>query len=279
MISKVYLLMWTKNGESFLPRVLKRLDGVIPREHVNQKILVDDHSADDTIRIAKDFNWTVYNNPVSGISSGANEALRQIKTEFFISLEQDILLAKEWWDKIPPYMRNGKVVCAQGVRVATNKTLQNLDYYTLTRKDKSTGPSIDNNIFRTKIIRAIGGFPTECPTCTDTILFKKILNETPYKWIIDHHVVSLHLRESVSYYIKHAYELSLLCAHTPLCVKSESLTTMTRIFLSSPLRATVVTAKTSGPHIFWAYPLIRFMKLKGALDSRNKRAKNHVFRS
>lgn len=73
---KLDLVMWTKNGEKTLPLVLRQIDEVIPKENVNAKILVDDHSVDDTIKIAKDFNWQVYENPATGIPSGANEALR-----------------------------------------------------------------------------------------------------------------------------------------------------------------------------------------------------------
>jgi glycosyltransferase involved in cell wall biosynthesis len=82
---KFDLVMWTKNGEKLLSSVLDRIDSVIPYECVNQKILVDDHSNDRTVEIARDFNWTVYENPSTGISAGANEALRRVKSPLFIS--------------------------------------------------------------------------------------------------------------------------------------------------------------------------------------------------
>jgi glycosyltransferase involved in cell wall biosynthesis len=82
---KFDLVMWTKNGEKLLSSVLDRIDSIIPYECVNQKILVDDHSNDRTVEIARDFNWTVYENPSTGISAGANEALRRVKSPLFIS--------------------------------------------------------------------------------------------------------------------------------------------------------------------------------------------------
>jgi glycosyltransferase involved in cell wall biosynthesis len=78
---EVDLVMWTRNGAETLPKVLRRIDEVVPKEVVCHKILVDDHSVDDTTEIAKEFNWQVYPNPKTGISSGANEALRHIDTE------------------------------------------------------------------------------------------------------------------------------------------------------------------------------------------------------
>jgi len=50
---KVDLVMSTKNGEGSLPQVLKRIDEAFPYENINQKILVDDHSTDKTVFIAK----------------------------------------------------------------------------------------------------------------------------------------------------------------------------------------------------------------------------------
>ncbi len=53
MIGKVDLVMWAKNGASCLPEVLSRIDRVIPHENMCHKILVDDHSTDRTVEIAR----------------------------------------------------------------------------------------------------------------------------------------------------------------------------------------------------------------------------------
>ena len=39
-------------------------------------------------------------------------------SEFFISFEQDLLLARDWWDKIPSLLDNSKVAAASGMRFA-----------------------------------------------------------------------------------------------------------------------------------------------------------------
>jgi hypothetical protein len=78
LLGKVDLVMWTKNGTEYLPIVLKPIDEIIPHENVCHKILVDDNSSDNTAKIAKDFNWTVYQNPYGGIPIGADEALRHV---------------------------------------------------------------------------------------------------------------------------------------------------------------------------------------------------------
>jgi glycosyltransferase involved in cell wall biosynthesis len=82
-----------------LPKVLKRIDEVIPKNVVHRKILVDDHSIDKTVSIAKQFGWSVYLNPEGGTPSGVKEALEHVDCDFFVSVEQDVILAKNWWEK------------------------------------------------------------------------------------------------------------------------------------------------------------------------------------
>lgn len=272
VIKKVDLVMWTKNGERFLPQVLKRIDEVIPHEVIHKKILVDDHSVDKTIYIAKDFNWEAYLNPKSGIASGANEALRHVECEFFVSVEQDVVLAKNWWQKIPQYMENESIAVAQGIRLSVEPTLRKLDEYVYNRI-KGTNPlrfgvSMDNNIFRTKVIREIGGFPNICPVCTDTVLMKKIMLETPYRWVIDRTIISDHIRPSISYYLKHKYDLTTRCAHSKYCVPHGPHGQMLLLFLFSPVRAFHIAYKKECPKILWVYPMIRYQKLKGYIDRR-----------
>lgn len=257
MIDKIDVVMWTKNGERFLPKVLKRIDEVIPHESIDKKFLVDDHSVDRTIKIAKEFNWTVYTNPSTGIASGANEALRHVKSNFFISVEQDLLLAKDWWDKIPLYMKDEKVAVAQGVRLPTHKTLRKLAEYSeydffmepgpLSRKRrKKMGThgwvTLDNTIYRTDIIRKLGGFPISCPLYVDAYLHTTLW-KSGFKWVVDATVISEHIRPSLFYELLHGY--------TYMIKRERDLETnlldMLRILSFSPLRALHVVYRKRCP--------------------------------
>ena len=51
---KIDLIMWTYNSAKLLPTVLARINEVIPAEAVNKKIVSDDHSTDQTAKIARD---------------------------------------------------------------------------------------------------------------------------------------------------------------------------------------------------------------------------------
>jgi len=272
MIEKVDLVMWTKNGEKFLPKVFKRIDEVIPQKVINKKILVDDHSTDNTIEIAKNFKWDVYKNPSTGIPSGANEALRHVETEFFISIEQDILLAKDWWTKIPRHMEDAKVAVAQGIRLPTHPILRKLVEYSeydkaLARRNikeqTSIANSIDNNIYRTDIIKRLGGFPITCPLFTDGYLFDMV-ESSGFRWIVDSRVVSEHIRPGLLYELQHSYAYTIRRRRD----LETNLFNMLRILSFSPLRALHIVYKKRCPELFFFYPLFRLVMLKAFLDRK-----------
>lgn len=108
--------MWTKNGAKTLPLVLERISEVIPNRFINKRIIADDPSSDDTQEIARTFGWTIVPNEGSGISDGANTALRHVTSEFFISFEQDLLLAPSWWQKIPNHLSDQEFAIASVAR-------------------------------------------------------------------------------------------------------------------------------------------------------------------
>jgi glycosyltransferase involved in cell wall biosynthesis len=262
-IEKLDLVMWTKNSAKTLPYVLNRIDKVIPKKVINNKIIVDDHSTDKTVEIAKSFGWYVYNNPGTGIASGANEALKHVTTRFFASFEHDVLLSKDWWEKISRHMEDESVAVAQGVRLPTNLVLRKIEEYALRREEAYRLISLDNNIFCTEKIRQVGGFPSECPVCIDQNLRDNI-EKAGFKWIIDKSVVSDHLRQSVKEELNHHYQHSLRVRRE----LGESFFNLLRRFAFSPIRALHVVYEEKCPQIFIVYPYIRFIKLKAFLDRR-----------
>ncbi len=117
-VKKVDVVMWTFNSAKLLPIVLPRIEQVIPKEAIVNKIIIDDHSKDNTVEVAKSLGWTVYYNQSSGIKQAYLTALKYVTSDFLISVEHDVILTKEWWNKISPYLANSKIAVAQGVRAA-----------------------------------------------------------------------------------------------------------------------------------------------------------------
>ena len=96
--------------------------------------------------------------------------------------------------------------------------------------------------------------------------------ETPYKWIIDPDVVSLHVRNDLEALVEHSYKLGYMCARTRYCAKPESiaLTTLLRILLTSPFRAIQIALKQKCPDVIWVYPLVRLYQLNIDLSYRRR---------
>lgn len=286
---KVDLAMWTKNGENTLTKVLKRIDEVIPHEVVCHKILVDDHSTDRTTEIAKEFNWNVYPNPKTGIPSGANEALKHVDCEFFISFEQDLLLSLEWWEKIPHCMENPKVAIASGMRFASQpRGITKLQQYVakkyrgesvlspwLRSREMSAftlGKTLDNTIYRTQVLRSIGGFPKMRTNAgVDTVLAYKI-KDAGYMWVVDYNVQSVHLRKGLMEELHHQYSYGTQLREIWRQIEKQSTAkppinrfgVMSRLFYS-PFSGIFVAFKTKEPSIVYIHPLVRFYYAKGLL--------------
>src|SRR5208283_6025224 len=189
--------MWTLNGEKTLPYVLDQINKVIPMEVVNQKLIVDDGSKDNTVAIAKKYGWNVIKNEGRGISNGANTALKHVQTNYFCSFEQDVILSPDWWGKVSALIVNKVGVgAACGLRFLPRSDFcYSVEPYQATRKDVdfygSFGKTLDNTIWRTEALRLIGGFPKVNFAGIDTLVFH-LLESKGYKWIADYDVKRLH---------------------------------------------------------------------------------------
>ena len=268
--------MWVKNGEFSLPAVLRRIDEVIPRENVASKIMVDDQSTDQTIKIAKNFNWKIYQNPEGGVSSGANEALRRVRSERFVSVEQDLVLAREWWERIPPLLEGERVVAASGVRVPNKpEALRQISEYTNERVLRQTltdpgfryGKTLDNTIYKSELLRKIGGFPTlRINAGVDGALVKRV-NDAGCLWKVDFSVNSTHLRRGLVDELQHGYwygtESTLLSR-----VLEEEGNVLSSTFtkaLYSPMRGFEIALQKRCWQVAFVYPLIRVATFLGVL--------------
>jgi glycosyltransferase involved in cell wall biosynthesis len=291
MIGKVDLIMWTKNGAQTLPRVLKRINEVIPQEFVNKKIIVDDASNDSTPNIASSSGWSVIPNKGHGISDGANTGLEEVSSDFFVSFEQDLLLATDWWQQIPPLLENPTVAAASGMRFADKplgvKKMQeyvarkyrgeeNLASW-LKSRDMSAftlGKTLDNTIYKTKIIRALGGFPKlRINAGVDTTLAYKI-DHYGYKWIVDYNMQSIHLRKGLRQELNHQYwyGTQLHEIWRKIGTETNKPPPVTKIgvirrFYLSPFTGLFMAFQTKEPTILYIHPLIRFYYMKGLLQT------------
>jgi len=293
MFGKVDLVMWTKNGAETLPLVLRRLSESIPAASINNRIIVDDHSTDGTRDIAKSFGWRVIPSEGTGISDGANTALKNVETDYFVSVEQDLMLAKNWWDKIPLYLTELKTAVASGIRfVVEPKGLRKLEQQmakkclgeekfllspqNAQREVFTFGKTLDNTIYKTKIIRALGGFPrTISGAGVDTILIYK-LQRAGFYWAVDYDVQSVHLRNSLRNELRHRYWYGTVVREVWSRLKQEfdvQVTAESNLLyrlLISPASGLINALKTKEPTVIYIYPLLRLYYIRGLLAASRK---------
>ncbi|NLE05275.1 MAG: glycosyltransferase family 2 protein [Crenarchaeota archaeon] len=276
MIHSVDLVMWTKNGATTLPEVLGSIDQVVPKEVIHKRVIVDDNSTDNTREIAKKFGWTVVFNDGNGISDGANTALKHVESDFFISFEQDLVLAQDWWQKIPKYLSNPKTAVASGIRLPNQPSVvKAIQEYSMERNRQDInetaaflyGKTLDNTIYKTSVIKKIGGFPKITISAgVDNMLAKKI-SAANFEWKVDYNVCSIHLRKNLRQELAHNYWYGVCFSALSPMVFNQNVKISPiafRVFLS-PIRALEIAVKKCAPQAIYAYPLMRFMMLKGIL--------------
>jgi glycosyltransferase involved in cell wall biosynthesis len=269
---KIDLTIWTLNSAKTLPFTLMSIEKAIPRERVNQKLMVDGHSTDETQNIGKQFGWKVIDAEKVGIPHQANQALEMVNTEVFASFEHDIILNRNWFQAIMRHLLSDpQVAVAQGVRLATNPVFKKIEEFCLERNIRYS--SIDNNLYRTELIRSIGGFDFRFPISCDRNLQDRV-RKAGYKWIIDKTVVSDHIRGDVLESANHVYELSKFVDH-PDC---PSMSSVLSKFMFSPIRGVEISIKKECPQALVVYPYWRFMLLKSSLKMLQNRSKPEVMR-
>jgi hypothetical protein len=277
---KVDLCTWTKNGAKTLVPVLERIERVIPFEEVGEKIAVDDSSVDSTVKILKEFNWEVYPNREGFINGGTKEALRHVKAEFFVSVEQDVLLCPEWWDIVPKNMNDEAVAVAQGVEISTNRAegaLQKLAIEKLRRarleERSKMWYSIGNNVYRSNVIKSLGFIDD---TVRMESFYRKIVSHS-FKWITDVNAVSTHIHGNLFNTVSHAARLYSLSREKSFLDNMSTYRYLGGLAFS-PLKGLRLAFEAKEPTVQLFY-VLRSLALTSTFFQRRQRRLDHVRRT
>jgi glycosyltransferase involved in cell wall biosynthesis len=273
--------MWTKNGADTLPAVLKRIDEVIPAKSINKRVIVDDRSTDNTAEIARQFGWAIVPNDGKGISDGANTALQNVESPFFVSFEQDLVLARDWWQKIPRLFADRQVVVASGIRVSNHpRVVKEIQEYSMELYEKRAkteesflyGKTLDNTLYRTDALRLLGGFPKlKISAGVDNVLAQKIQLHG-LKWAVDYSVRSVHLREGLKQELEHYYWYGtcMVSLDPVLFGRNVNLRRFALRWFLSPLRGLDIALRKKSAEALYVYPLMRLATLRGIADGLRK---------
>ncbi len=279
--------MWTKNGADTLPAVLKRIGEVVPAESTNKRIVVDDHSTDDTPGIARQLDWTVVRNEGEGISDGANTALRHVESPFFISFEQDLLLAHDWWQKVPRLLEDSQAAVASGIRISNQpRVVKEIQEYSMALYEKRAkteesflyGKTLDNTIYRTEVLKSLGGFPKlKISAGVDNVLAQRIQMHG-LKWVVDYSVKSVHLRAGLKQELDHYYWYgTCMVSLDPLLFgRNVNLRRFALRWFLSPMRGLDIALRKKSAEALYVYPLMRLATMRGIADGLRKSGAHRV---
>ena len=241
---KIDLVMWTYNSAKLLPTVLRRINEVIPADAVNRRIISDDHSTDETAKIAKELGWEVHVNKGRGMQDNKRNAISLVTTPVFAGFEHDVLLNRSWWCRASETIRNPHVGVVQGIRFSTEPRLRKLDAYEYARR--SDKRSVDNNLCRTEVIRKFGFDEAGTPG--------KMARDG-YRWVVMNDVVSDHItRGNLRETVQHDLRIHMLSL--PSYTRREKVDCF-KIFLHSPVRAFDIARRTRVASMLLFYPLDR----------------------
>jgi hypothetical protein len=279
---KLDIVMWVKNGLPILSHSLKRIEEVIPSECLNNKILIDDWSSDDSAEVGRSFGWSVIKNEGKGVSLAANTALKHVETECFASFEADLLLSDKWFEEVPKMIK-GNVVVASGIRLIENpSSMGKLYEYEIEKRKHGDsgffyGRSIDNTIYRTDIIKSIGGFPVLSTIFGQDVVLATELSRRGYVWKVNYSVRSVHFRNGLTDELRHVHGSGKMADSIDFFIlgRTQSYARLLSRLLFSPFRGLEISIKKLDPRIAYSYPLLRYSHFKGRVESR-KKARAHL---
>ncbi|MDG6919828.1 MAG: glycosyltransferase [Nitrososphaerota archaeon] len=212
--ARIDVVMWSRNRANLLPGVLSAIDLELAGR-VNKKVFVVGNISDSGVPIARDFHWDVYSSGTWGIGAQANEALSHVESEYFASIESDILLRKGWFENLFPLISgDSRIAVAHGITLPEDNKLRKFESFfiqrrgdTITRFIQSLGNglvALSNNLYRTSVIREVGGFDTSEPVSVDHSL-RDAVTRAGYRWIIKQDLVSTHLGHTLQEVLAHSY--------------------------------------------------------------------------
>jgi glycosyltransferase involved in cell wall biosynthesis len=255
---KVDVCIWTRNGEKTLPVVLQRIEQVIP--NIGRKIAVDDGSTDNTLDILRRFGWRVYPNAKGFINGGTSEALVHVKSTWFVSVEQDVLLGPNWWRVMSQHLSDKSLAVAQGIERSTCRA-----EYAYERLSLGQWCSIGNNVYRTRVIRRLG-------FVDDTIMMKpfhdRILANN-YRWVVDDRVESTHLHGGFLSAVNHTVQFYKLTKQRTYVDKLTRIRYLASIAFS-PIKGFSLAVKVREPQVLILH-IVRSLALWKVKISRGHR--------
>lgn len=108
----VDVVVCTYNSESYLSLCLESIRRNVP---FNRIIIVDKHSTDRTLEIAKKYGAEIHFMD-GGLAEARKTSFELVSTDIFVNVDSDVILADNWFDNMMSFWKQN-TVCLWGVTI------------------------------------------------------------------------------------------------------------------------------------------------------------------
>ncbi len=203
--------MLTKNSQHLLAKCLASVYRNVP---VKNLIIIDGFSTDRTLTILEQFNYRYRNirlHQIEGSRAKArNEGIRRVTTEWFMFLDSDVILCKDWFKKVQSDLADG-VGAVWGLNIdllpnIRNKRILKMQTMVAKRCFKLRGGMHDTLILHA----AVAGIriPEELHLYEDAYIVRHLEN-LGYKVAVGSEVYCLHDKAPDNWSIKNGLEQAI----------------------------------------------------------------------
>jgi len=211
-MDQVDVVVLTKNSAHKLRNCLASIYENVP---IKNLIVIDGFSTDGTLKILEGFN-KVYGNitlfQVDGSRAKARtEGIRHVTTEWFLFVDSDVVLCKDWYEKAQADLTNG-VAAVWGLNVdvipnVTNKRVLLLQGILAQECFKLRGGTHDTLI----LTKAVAGIriPEHLHTYEDACIIGHIKNQG-YKVCVASEAYCLHYKPPTSWNVKTGFSQAIV---------------------------------------------------------------------
>lgn len=112
----ISIIIPVKNGGSFFAKCMKSISNLNYPKRRYKVIIVDGHSTDNTVKIAKKYGAKVYYEDVGNRSGACNVGLKHAKGEYVAFTDADCIVDKNWLKNSLKYFKD-KVVGVGGTNI------------------------------------------------------------------------------------------------------------------------------------------------------------------
>ncbi len=193
------VIVCAKNREKPMANVLRQIVNEIPVENL---IIIYGSSSDRTQEIALEYTEKVYWDEDEGLGAARNLGIRQSSSEIVAMIDTDVILPKDWYQKLIRQFDDKKVAAATGTCIYGYGCTPLQKWWEHFGSFGQVQWGCHNVMFRRNAVLSIGNFDKRIKGAgEDFDVYKRIL-EAGFKWVWDKEVVVHHPMSALEF-MKH----------------------------------------------------------------------------